>query len=276
MIIELTEIFNYGFMVRAMIAGLSVAVIAPMIGIFLILKRYSLLAETLAHLSLIGVAGSLLLGISPLLGAITTSLLAGVGIEELRKNKKIFSESILAIFLSGSLALTLILFSLGSGLGFNVFNYLFGSIVTVSQTELLAIVVLAILGVGVVLLFRKKLFLVSYDEEFARANGLGTGIYNILLISLASITVALSIKIVGGLLIGALMIIPVVTAIQYGYGFKKTMILSVVFSVTSVFLGIYSSFYLNLPASASIVVVLLSLFLLSLVINRFSNKSKTS
>lgn len=276
MITELTEIFNYSFMVRAMIAGLSVAVIAPMIGIFLILKRYSLLAETLAHLSLIGVAGSLLLGISPLLGAIITSVLAGVGIEELRKNKKIFSESILAIFLSGSLALTLILFSLGSGLGFNVFNYLFGSIVTVSQTELLAIVILAILGVGVVLLFRKKLFLVSYDEEFARANGLETGIYNILLISLASITVALSIKIVGGLLIGALMIIPVVTAIQYGHGFKKTMILSVMFSVISVFWGIYSSFYLNLPASASIVVVLLSLFLLSLVINRFSNKSKTS
>ncbi len=276
MITELTEIFNYSFMVRAMIAGLSVAIIAPMIGIFLILKRYSLLAETLAHLSLIGVAGSLLLGFSPLLGAIITSVLAGVGIEELRKNKKIFSESILAIFLSGSLALTLILFSLGSGLGFNVFNYLFGSIVTVSQTELLAIVVLAILGVGVVLLFRKKLFLISYDEEFARANGLETGIYNILLISLASITVALSIKIVGGLLIGALMIIPVVTAIQYGYGFKKTMILSVIFSVTSVFWGIYSSFYLNLPASASIVVVLLSLFLLSLVINRFSNKSQTS
>jgi len=276
MITELTEIFNYSFMVRAMIAGLSVAVIAPMIGIFLILKRYSLLAETLAHLSLIGVAGSLLLGVSPLLGAIITSVLAGVGIEELRKNKKIFSESILAIFLSGSLALTLILFSLGSGLGFNVFNYLFGSIVTVSQTELLAIVVLAILGVSIIFLFRKKLFLISYDEEFARANGLETGIYNILLISLASITVALSIKIVGGLLIGALMIIPVVTAIQYEYGFKKTMILSVMFSVISVFWGIYGSFYLNLPASASIVVVLLSLFLLSLVINRFSNKSKTS
>ncbi len=264
MIAELTEIFNYGFMVRGLIAGFFVAVIAPIIGIFLVVRRYSLLAETLAHVSLIGVAGALLAGISPLLGAMLVAVLSGIGIEKLRENKKIFSESILAIFLSGSLALTLVLFSLGQGVGLNVLSYLFGSVTTVDQNELLAIVLLSICGVSSVLFFRKKLFLISYDEEFSKANGLETRLYNVLLITLAGVTITLSIRVVGALLIGALMIIPVVTAIQYGLGFAKTMKLSVLFSVISVFLGIYLSFYLNLPASAVIVLVLLGFFLATL------------
>lgn len=271
MFAELTEIFNYSFMVRGMIAGLLVAVIAPIIGIFLVVKRYSLLAETLAHVSLIGVAGGLLAGFSPLLGAMTVSVLAGIGIEKLRENKKIFSESILAIFLSGSLALALVLFSLGPGLGFGMLNYLFGSVTTVSEKELIAIVILSVVGVAAVLMFRKKLFLISYDEEFAKANGIETRLYNILLISLAGITITLSIRVVGALLIGALMIIPVVTAIQYGLGFAKTMKLSVFFSVMSVLAGIYTSFYLNLPASAAIVLILLGFFLLSLLSKRIAN-----
>lgn len=266
---QLVEVFSYGFMVRGIVAGLFVSIIAPIIGMYLVVKRYSLLAETLAHISLVGVAGGLLLGISPFWGALLVSIITGISVEKLRESKKIFSESILAIFLSTGLAVMLILFSLGSGVGFNVLNYLFGSITTVSSEELYAIVFLSVFGVGIVMLFRKKLFLVTYDEEFAKSNGIATKAYNLLLIILSAITVTLSIRVVGALLIGALMIIPVVSAMQYRFGFSKTMKLSIMFSVISVLVGIFTSFYMDLPASATIVLVLMLFFVLSLFVNKF-------
>lgn len=258
--IDLLEIFQYSFMNRAMIAGLAVGIIAPMIGVFLVVRRYSLLVDTLAHISLIGVAGGLFLSISPIIGAIIASVGAGLGMERLRENKRIFSDSILAIFLSGSLALTLILFSLDGASGVSLFSYLFGSITTVSPSELLAILVLGVIVVLLLMVLMKRLFLISYAPEFAQVNGINTSAYNYLLITLAGITIALSIKVVGALLIGALMIIPVVSAIQLGLGFAKTMIVSVLISMISVFLGIYTSFYLDLPASAVIVMFLLLSF----------------
>lgn len=266
---QLVEVFSYGFMVRGIVAGLFVSIIAPIIGMYLVVKRYSLLAETLAHISLVGVAGGLLLGVSPFWGALLVSIITGISVEKLRESKKIFSESILAIFLSTGLAVMLILFSLGSGVGFNVLNYLFGSITTVSSEELYAIVFLSVFGVGIVMLFRKKLFLVTYDEEFAKSNGIATKAYNLLLIILSAITVTLSIRVVGALLIGALMIIPVVSAMQYRFGFSKTMKLSIMFSVISVLVGIFTSFYMDLPASATIVLVLMLFFVLSLFVNKF-------
>lgn len=268
MTIDLLEIFNYGFMNRAMIAGLVVGLIAPMIGLFLVIRRYSLLVDTLAHISLIGVAGGLFLSISPILGAILASVGAGIGMEKLRENKQIFSDSILAIFLSGSLAFSLILFSLVGGSSVNLFSFLFGSITTVNSNELLSIILLSIVVVVFLIVLHKKLFLISYAEEFAKVNGINTKAYNYLLITLAGITIALSIKVVGALLIGALMVIPVVSAIQFGYGFTKSMIISIVISLISVFLGIYSSFYLSLPASAMIVMFLLLFFGLSLILRR--------
>lgn len=272
MIDELLQIFHYQFMIRAILAGVVVSIIAPLIGFFLVVRRFSLLVDTLAHISLIGIAAGLLANTSPLFGAIISSALAGVGMERLRQNKRLFSESIMAIFLSGSLAFTLVLFSLGGGLGVNILNYLFGSITTVSNQELWAITTVGTVVLFTVAFYRKKLFLISYDEELARVNGMNTTVYNYLLMALVGITVAVAIRVVGALLIGALVVIPVVSAIQWGYGFSKTMIISVIFSFCGVIIGIYSSFYLDLPSSATIVVVLLLFFVFSLV---FKNYGRT-
>jgi zinc transport system permease protein len=195
--------------------------------------------------------------------------------EKLRQNKRIFSESIMAIFLSGSLALTLVLFSLGSGLGVSILNYLFGSITTVSSQELWAITGVGSVVLFTVALYRKKLFLISYDEELARVNGMNTSVYNYLLMALVGVTVALAIRVVGALLIGALVVIPVVSAIQWGYGFVKTMTISVIISFFSVVVGIYSSFYLDLPSSATIVVILLVAFVYSLIIKNYVGRRIT-
>ena len=268
MIAEFFEIFQYGFMVRAFAAGFVVSLIAPMIGFFLVVRRFSLLVDTLAHVSLVGVAGGLLFQFSPLLGAVIVSVIAGISMDSIRRLKNVFSDSILAIFLSGSLAITLILFSLGNGIGTTVLNYLFGSITTVTQEEIFLFLILGVIVLISVVLFRKKLFLLSYDEDLARVNGMNTTMYNILLMVLVGITISLSIKAIGALLIGALMVIPVASAIQLGYGMTKTMLMSLVFSVSSVLGGIYLSFYLDLPSSAVIIIILLFFFIFSVLFRK--------
>ena len=268
MIAEFFEIFQYGFMIRAFAAGFVVSLIAPMIGFFLVVRRFSLLVDTLAHVSLVGVAGGLLFQFSPLLGAVIVSVIAGISMDSIRRLKNVFSDSILAIFLSGSLAITLILFSLGNGIGTTVLNYLFGSITTVTQEEIFLFLILGVIVLISVVLFRKKLFLLSYDEDLARVNGMNTTMYNIMLMVLVGITISLSIKAIGALLIGALMVIPVASAIQLGYGMTKTMLMSLVFSVSSVLGGIYLSFYLDLPSSAVIIIILLFFFIFSVLFRK--------
>ncbi|MBP9762541.1 metal ABC transporter permease [Patescibacteria group bacterium] len=257
--------FEYEFMQRAVLAGLMIAVLAPMIGVFLVAKRYSLLADTLSHVSLVGVAFSLLSNIHPLFGALLTSILVGVGIEELRLRKKLSGESVLALVLSGSLALAIVLFSLARSVNVSLISILFGSITTVTSSDLWTMLVLGSIVLVVLILGFKRFFLVAYDEELAQANGLPVRWLNLILVCLAAITVSLSIRMVGTLLVGALMVIPVLTAHQLKLGFLKTALWSVVCSLLSVMLGLGLSFYLNLPSGGAIVLVALSLFLLSLL-----------
>lgn len=264
------EIFQYDFMIRAFVAGLVIAVLAPAIGVFLVVRRYSLLADTLSHVSLVGVATGVLFNFNPVIGALIVSTLAAFGMERLRETRKMFGESILALFLSGSLAIALVLLGLSHGLNVNIFAYLFGSITTVSKTDLYVIGILGLfVGVIIILLF-KKLFLVSYDEELAKSNGLPVKILNITLMVLAAITVSLSMRIVGILLVGALMVIPVLTAVQFGTSFFKTSIYAIALSLASVVAGLFTSFYLNLPSGGTIVVTALIFFGVSLLSNKKS------
>jgi zinc transport system permease protein len=259
------EIFQYDFMVRAFAAGLIIGLLAPVVGIFLVVKRYSLLADTLSHVSLVGVAAGVLFGFNPIGGALVASTIAAFGMEKLREKRQIFGESVLALFLSGSLAIALILLSLSNGLNVNIFSYLFGSITTVSASDLWIIGIFGAAVIVTVKILFKKLFLISFDEELAKANGLAVGVLNILLMVLAAIAVALSMRVVGTLLVGALMVIPVLTAIQFGKSFSKTLVLAVLTSLISVIVGLFSSFYLSLPSGAAIVACALVLFGFSLL-----------
>ncbi|MDB5189313.1 MAG: ABC-type transporter, integral rane subunit [Parcubacteria group bacterium] len=261
----LLSIFQYSFLIRAFEAGVVIALIAPLIGIFLVLRRYSLIADTLAHVSLAGVALGLLLNINPLFTAFGVSTVASVLIERLRLSKRVYSDAALSVFLSGSLAVALTLLSIAHGFSVNLFNYLFGSIVTVSQTDLYIIS-----GIGCVVLVGvyvayKELLYVSFDEEAAQVAGIPTRFINVLLIMLAGLTVSISIPIVGALLIAALIVIPVLTALQFKKSFKKTILIAEALSVFSVVAGIFSSFYLNLSAGGTIVLILVAFFVASLL-----------
>jgi zinc transport system permease protein len=258
----LLDIFQYSFIIRGLEAGIIVAVIAPLIGIFLVLRRYSLIADTLSHVSLAGIAIGLLFGLNPVLTALLVAVLASLGIERLRTSKTVYGESALALFLSGSLALAIVLLSLGHGFNTNLFNYLFGSIVTVTMTEVYTIAILAIVVITILALFYKELVYVTFDEDSAKVGGIPTKLINTILIILAAITVSLSIPIVGVLLISALIVVPVVSALQLKKSFIKTILYAEIISLFSVISGIFASFYLNLSTGGTIVLIMLAIFIL--------------
>ena len=266
------EIFNYSFIIRAFEAGIIVALIAPLIGIFLVLRRYSLIADTLSHVSLAGVALGLLLKVNPLLTAIIVSVLSSILIEKLRLSRKIYGESALAIFLSGSLAVAIILINIANGFTVDLFNYLFGSIATVTTTDIFFIAILGIIVLAAIIIFYKELVYTTFDEEAAEVSGIPTRFINLLLIILAALTVSLAIPIVGVLLIAALIVIPVVSALQLGKSFKETIIYAEIFSVFSVISGIFTSFYLNLSPGGTIVLITIAIFIVVLLSKKLQNK----
>lgn len=264
----MVNIFQYGFIIRGFEVGIIIAAIAPLIGIFLVLRRYSLIADSLSHVSLAGVALGLLLKINPLITAILASVISSVFIERLRLSKKVFGESALSIFLSGSLALAIVLISLAHGFSVDLFYYLFGSIVTVKQSDVFIILVLGLIVLLMVIAFYKELLFITFDEEAAKVSGIPTRFINTLLIILAALTVSLAIPIVGILLISALVVIPVVSALQLKKGFLQTIFYAEIFSISSVISGIIVSFYFNLPAGGAIVLITLLIFILTLFYKR--------
>ncbi len=262
------DLFQYSFVVRGLEAGLIIAVIAPFIGIFLVLRRYSLIADTLAHVSLAGVAIGLLLKINPIITAIISSVGSSFFIERLRVSKKVYGESALALFLSGSLALAIVLISLAHGFSVDLFSYLFGSIVTVKQADVYIIAVMGVIVIGVLMLFYKELVYITFDEESAQVSGLPTRFLNALLIILSALTVSLAIPIVGILLISALIVIPVLTALQLKKSFKQTILYAELISVFSVVSGIFVSFYFNLATGGTIVLITILFFILTFIFKK--------
>jgi len=262
------EVFQFDFMVRAFIAGIAVAITAPLVGIFLVVRRYSFMADALAHLSLLGAVIGFLTNIYPLFTAALVSVISGFGMEKLRRNKKFAGDAVLALFLSGGLAIAVVLIGVARGTSGNLFGFLFGSITIVSRSDLFFMLSLCIFTIAMVVGLYKELFLVSLDEEIAQANGIHADRFNLIMVLLAALSVSLSIKIVGALLIGALMVIPVMTAMQFGKGFKETIILSLLFSVASAVIGLFLSYYAGWASGGTIVLVALIMFLSSLLVTK--------
>lgn len=253
----------HDFMMRAVIAGVVTAVIAPTIGIFLVTRRYSFLADTLAHVSLAGVAVGFLTGLHPVLTAMVASVAAALAADHLRMSRRLLGESALALFLSGGLALAAVLLSLARGSGVGITGILFGSITTVSMDDVLLITILGCVVLLTIVALWKSLFLVSVDEELAASGGVAVRTVNRILVILAAVTVSLSLRIVGVLLVGALMIIPVLAAMQLRYGFLQTYVLSLAISVLSVIGGLYVSYEAGTASGGTIVLIAIGFFLLT-------------
>ncbi len=262
------EIFEYSFMIRAFSAGAIIGLLAPLIGTFLVARRYSLIADSLSHVSLAGVAIGLLTGIYPVYTALAATVVAALFIEQLRTSKRLSGESALAIFLSGGLAIAVTLLGLAHGFNVDLFSYLFGSITTVQDTDVAVIALLGLVVGGMIIVLYKELFFLSFDEEVAIVQGVPARLLNTGLIVMTAITVSLSMRIVGALLVGALMVIPVVAAMQVARSFRATILYAVGIGFSSVWLGLFSSYYLDIPSGGAIVLASLIFLGISMLLRR--------
>jgi zinc transport system permease protein len=262
------EIFQYQFMQKAFLAGTFVAIVAPLVGLFLIVRRYSGLADTISHVSLVGVATSLVAGLNPIGLSVIFSVIATVFIDKLKASKKVLGESALAIFTYASLGLVSIIIATSKGFGANLTSFLFGSVLTITEENLYWIITLCAVVLLILITFYKKFFVVSFDPELAKIDGVKVTLWSFVLMTLTCLVISSGIQVVGGLLIGAMMIIPATTSLQYKLSFKGSLILASVFSVVSLWLGLFVSFYYNLPSGGAIVLVNMVFFVVGLAVNR--------
>lgn len=264
---SILEFFQYDFTIRALLTGLMIAVIAPSIGLFLVARRYAYIADTLAHVSLAGVAIGYVVGLYPVLTAMVASIAVGLTLERMRRTGRIAGESGLVLFISGSLALAAVLLSASSGFNVNLMSVLFGSITTVSTGDVVTVALLGVVALTIIFVFYHQFFAIVFDEDLARSSGVAVDRFGDILIVLTAMTVALSMRIVGILLVGALMVIPVVTALQWRQGFLRTMVISVVVSVLSVVIGLWISFVVGLSSGGTIVLVTLGFAFFSMIVS---------
>jgi zinc transport system permease protein len=266
------EILSYEFMQRAIIAGVLIALTAPVVGIFMVLKRMSLIGDTLAHTAFAGVALGTFLNVLPLWSSLIVTVLSAVGIVKTKQSAKISGDAVLAVFFSMGLALGIVLLSL-STVSFNVTSLLFGSILLVGWDDLLVILIISASVLVSVFLLYKELFYVTLDEDLAKASGLSVTKYNYLLTILTGVMVVASLRIVGALLVPALLVIPALAAMQISRSFKQTFFLAIAFALISVLAGIFLSVYVSVPPGGTIVLTSIVIFVVTLYSKRFLKNS---
>lgn len=266
------EVLGFGFVQRALIAGAAVAVTSSVIGLFLVLRRNSLFGDALSHVAFGGIAVGLVANIYPLWTGLALSILGALGITKLRQSTKIPSDAAVAILLSSGLALGVVLVSLSGGFSLDLFSFLFGSIFLVSIEDTLAILAMTGIILAIVMMLYRQLMYITFDEEQAKVSGLQISKLNYLFIVLASVGVIVSMRLVGILLVSSLIVIPNVTALLFGRGFKKTALISVCVSVFTVMTGIAVSYAFDLAPAGTIVLLSVGVFLASLAWKSITKK----
>ncbi|MGB9682559.1 MAG: metal ABC transporter permease [bacterium] len=261
-------IFQYTFMQYAFISGVIIGILCPLIGIFLVLRNLSLIADGIAHLSFGGLALGIVLGLNPSLALLISSIIGGLGIDYVSRKTRLYGDTATAIFLSTGLALGIVIISFFKGMNININSYLFGSILALTRGDLVLTIIIGILGILSMYLMYNVLFYISFDEESAKASGLPAERVNILFILTSAITIAISIRISGILLVSALTVLPVATAIEVSNSFKMTTIFSMLIGVFSIFIGLLFSYYFNVASGGVIILVNVFIFVLSLLVKR--------
>ncbi|MEO7070072.1 MAG: metal ABC transporter permease [Nostocoides sp.] len=260
------DFLAYGFMQQALVAAVLVGIAAPLVGVFLVQRRMSLIGDGMGHVALAGVAIGLLTNTAPVLTALGAAVAAAVAIELIRLRGRTSGDIALAVMFYGGIALGVVLISKSSASSpANLTAYLFGAILTTSNSDLVVFAVLAVVVLTVTLLLRTRLFAVANDEEYARATGMPVTALNLTLAVLTAVTVVVSMRVVGLLLISALMILPNATAQILGRSFRTALGWAVAVGVLSSVLGVIGSFYAGTPSGGSIVLLAISAYLVVVV-----------
>ena len=260
------EILSFGFMQNAIISGIAISLICSTVGLFLVLRKYSLFGDALAHSAFGGVALGLFLGVYPLWAAYVVSILSALGLTKIRQKFDISGDAIIAILLSSGIAIGIVLISLSGGFSIDIFSFLFGSILLVSTENVIMVLGLCAAIFIILITGYKKFMYITFSEEQAQVSGIPVQKLNYLLIAIAGVTVVTSMQLVGVLLVSALFVIPNVTAMMFKRSFKQTIILSMSFSVFSTVAGIMISYPLDIAPSGMVVLLAIMLFIGSLII----------
>jgi zinc transport system permease protein len=268
------EILQYSFMQRALLSGIVVAATCSVVGLFLVLRRQSLFGDALSHVAFGGIAVGLFTNIYPLWTALVVSILASLGITKLRQSTKIPPDAAVAVMMSSGLAMGIVLIGLAGGFSLDLESFLFGSILLISMQDQVMILLLSAAVLLIVFKLHKQLMYVAFSEDQARVSGINVTRLNYLFIGLASLTVIASLRLVGVLLISSLIVIPNITAMMFGKGFKKTALISIIIAVSSVVIGIVISYVANLAPGGTIVLTTIFILVGSLVAKSITKRIK--
>lgn len=260
---DLLGALGQGYMQRAIVAGLLVGLICPAIGLFLVLRRLSLIGDGLGHVSFAGVAAGWLIGVYPLFSAAVFAIVGALGIERLRSWRREYGDLALAIVFYSGIALGVVLTSLSRRMTVNLFGYLFGSILTVTELDLLVIGGAGAFVLGTLALLGKELFALAYDEDVARVAGLPVRRLNYLIVLLAALTVVAALRVVGILLVAGLLVVPVAASLQVARSFRATLSWAMAFGVSSVLAGLLASYLIDLAPGGAIVLTSVLIFVLA-------------
>lgn len=258
----LFEMFSYTFLVRAVIVGLLVSLCAALLGVSLVLKRYAMIGDGLSHVGFGTLAIATAMNAAPLTVSIPIVVLAAFLLLRLSENSKIKGDAAIALISTSSLAIGVVVISMTTGMNTDVCNYLFGSILAMSKDDVALSVILAIVVLILFVFFYNKIFAVTFDENFAKATGVRTGVYNLLIAFLTAVTIVLGMRMMGALLITSLIIFPALTSMRLCKKFKTVTVVSAFLSVICFFIGVVASYLYATPTGASVVIVNIAAFMI--------------
>ena len=256
----LSEMLSYQFMVRALFGGMLVSLCASLLGVSLVLKRYSMIGDGLSHVSFGALSIALAMGWSPLKVSIPVVVLAAFFLLRITENSRIKSDAAIAMISASSLAIGIIVTSLTTGMTTDVSSYMFGSILAMTKEDVVLSAVLCIIVLGLFVLCYNQVFAVTFDENFAKATGVNVGAYNMLISVLTAVTIVLGMRMMGAMLISSLVIFPCLTSMRVFKSFTSVVISSGILSLVCFLLGMMASYQFSTPAGASVVVVNLIAF----------------
>jgi zinc transport system permease protein len=271
----LAEMFSYAFLVRAFIVGALVSICAALLGVSLVLKRYSMIGDGLSHVGFGTLALATAMNVAPLAVSIPVVIAAAFLLLRLTENSKIKGDAAIALISTGSLGLGVVIISLTTGMNTDVCNYLFGSILAMSKGDVYLSIALSITVLALFVLFYNKLFAITFDESFSKAAGLKVNIYNMLIAFLTAITIVLGMRMMGAMLISSLIIFPALSAMRLFKKFKSVTVCSSCISIVCFFIGVIISYIYATPTGASVVMMNIFVFLLFWAINSFLKEKKT-
>jgi zinc transport system permease protein len=257
------SILDADFMRLAFAAGGIVGVLAPTVGFFLVQRRMSLIGDGVGHVAFAGVAAGYLIGISPVATGVAAAVAGAIGVEWLRARRRTAGDQALALLFYTGIALGVVLVSAAGALNANLFTFLFGSILTVTGGDLILVGILGAVGLAVVAALYRTLVAVSLDEEGARVSGLPVGLVNVVLAALTGVTIAASMRIVGILLIAALMVLPVIAASRIAWSVRSTILFAIGIGLASIVIGLTISYYADLAPGGTIVLTAAGVFVVA-------------